>query len=831
MSNAAETDPLAVVLPTIVKRLEGDDAGRELLRSLADDPAAAAELSRWLAARGAPTIANVVTGGVVGKLVNIAHADVVHLPPERTVVPPVQLPADIRDFTDREVAVAAMLAAAADPATEPALLAISGVGGSGKSALAVHVGHRLAESRSDGQLYVSLRGGEGIPADPAYVLDEFLRALGVEEALIPAALDDRARLFRAALAGRRMLVLLDNAADEPQVRPLLPGGPGAVVIVTSRAPLAALEAAVPVPLDVLEPDRAVELLATVAGRDRVGAEPEAAREVAALCGGLPLALRVAGARLVARPHWRVEHLARRLRDERGRLAELAVGDLDVRGSFMLSYRGLDKDLQRAFRRSGLAPGIDFPAWLLAALLDSDVDAAEELAERLVEAQLLEVAGEDQTGELRYRLHDLVRVFARERLEEAETEADRHEALARALGALLGLAKRGLYLLSPYSRRDETPGLAQLWPVDPALAERLQAHPYDWFSAEYPGLIAGIRLAHAEQLWECTWELADALHYFFRVRALWADWQQTHELALDAAERAGNQRGMAWTLRNLGNAHRDQQHLAEAESCFQRALELFRELGNRLGSAAALNCLGELAMDRGRLGAAVDCFGRCLPLWAEVDDRTGVAYVNHHLGVVHRRQGLLAESEERLSRSRAMFHEMDDGLGEAFAHLGLGDLRADEERWAEAGAAIEQAVPTFVELGDRVSEALALVSRARVHLAQAREADAAADLARAIAAFREVGHHRGEASALTGYGDVYLATGEHTAAAAAFEESAAAFAGLEDGLGEAVARFGQARVLLARDDRDRAGPVLRAASERFAALGAAGWQARAEALLT
>ena len=829
----AQADSLAVVLPAVVKRLEADEAGRQALRTLAGDETAVDDLSRWLTARGSPTIANIITGGVVGKLVNIAHADVVQLPPERIVERPSQLPNDIGDFTDRTSTIEAMLAAAraADAAPPRAtIFSISGVGGSGKSALAIHVSHLLRDARPDAQLYVSLRGAETFRLDPSYVLDQFLRALGVEGALIPAAVDDRARMYRAALANRAVLVLLDNAADEAQVRPLLPGGPGAVVIITSRAPLAAIEGAAAISLDVLEPDQAVELLTNIVGPDRVGVEPEAAREVVELCGSLPLAIRVAGAKLLARPHWRVELLARRLRDERRRLHELSAGDLDVRGTFMLSYRGLDDDLQRAFRLSSQVAGVDFPAWTVAALLDTDEDTAQELAEQLVEAQLFEVSGEDATGEIRYRLHDLVRVFARERLEETEAESERHDAVERALGAQLTLAKQALFRLSPHSKRDPVPSLARLWPVDPRSIDRMQAEPYAWFSAEYAGLIAGIRQAHREELWECAWELADAMHFFFRVRALWTDWQETHELALEAAERAGNLRGLAWTLRNLGNAHRDQRHMSEARACFLRSLETFRGLGNRLGEAAALNNLGELAMDRGDLDEAVDYFEACLPAWAEVDDQVGVAYVNNHLGVIRRRQGRWPEAQSRFDRSSAMFGELGDRLGAAFALLSIADLRIAEGRLDEADEALDRSTPTFTELGDHVSETWALLSRARIRVEQDRLPEASDLSARVLQTFRDLGLRVGEAWALVTFGDLSLANGHHIAAAAAFEESVAAFVTLEDRLGEGVGRLGLGRVQMAQQDRDRARATIEAAAERFREIGAAGWQAEAERLL-
>ena len=823
-------ESLALVLPALVRRLETDEAGRALLRSLVEDGRAPEELSRWLADTGSPTIATVVTGGVVDKIVNIAHADVVQLAPAPVVHRPAQLPADVPDFTDRVEAIGLMLGAvraAEAAAAVPPVLAVSGVGGSGKSALGVHVGHLLREDHADAQLFVNLRGVEAASLDPGDVLDGFLRSLGVEGSRIPPAVDDRARLYRAALAGLRAVVLLDNARDEAQVRPLLPGGRHCAVIVTSRRSLPGLEGAVAVPLDVLEPEQGLELLTAVAGAARVAAEPEAAREVVALCESLPLAIRVVGAKLVAKPHWTVARLAERLRDERRRLGELSVGDLDVRGTFMLSYRGLEPELQRAFRLAGQVAGPDFPAWTLAALLDVDVDRAEELAEGLVEAQLFEVSREDATGELRYRLHDLLRVFALERGEETDSEAERRSAVERALGALLALAKRGLFLLSPHSRRDPVPTLAQLWPVPDDLAERLQRDPYDWFDAEYGALIAGIDQAHRERLFECTWELADSMHYYFRVRSLRKDWQRTHELALDAARQAGNPRGQAWTLRNLGNAHRDQYHVAEAAECFTESLEVFRTLRNRLGEAAALNNLGELAMDRGRLAEAVAYFDQCLPAWGEVGDKVGVAYVTNHLGVIARIQGRFAYADALFQRSTAMFDQLGDRFGAAHALRSVGDLRVDEGRHDDGAEVLQRSARAFEELGDRVSRAWALTSLARARFEQGDRAAARELVTQALDAFREFGDRRGETWALLVLGDAYRAGADLVAAAAACEEAVAAFASWEDALGQGMARLGLGRVHAARRDAAGATESLAAAARLFAAVGAAGAQATAE----
>jgi len=369
-------------------------------------------------------------------------------------VAPCQLPPGITNFVGRADLVGQLQQLLKGRPTGPAgeadagavvVSAVAGKAGVGKSALAVHVAHQLAVEFPDGQLYASLRGagaGGVSPLDPAEILGRFLRALGVDGGAIPAGVGERAALYRSRLAGRQVLVVLDDAADEAQVSPLLPGSPSAAVLITSRARLAALKGARLVHLDVLDAGQAVELLARIAGPGRVAAEPQAATAIAVACGGLPLAVRIAGARLAARPHWPLARLAGRLADERGRLEELAHGDLEVRVSLSLSYQGLGKEQRRLFRRLGLLDALDVAAWVAAALLDSPVPRGEALLEDLVEAQLLGVAGWDVTGRARYRLHDLLHAYARERVHAEEPLAQRQAALERTLGGWLALAERG-----------------------------------------------------------------------------------------------------------------------------------------------------------------------------------------------------------------------------------------------------------------------------------------------------------------------------------------------------------------------------------------------------
>lgn len=340
------------------------------------------------------------------------------------------LPRDIDDFTGRAGQVRDITALLADrllrSSTAVPIAAISGKPGIGKTTLAIHVAHTVRDQFPDGQIYCNLHGAEAQDADPAEVLAGFLRDLDVDCQDIPTGLDERARMYRTRLAGQRILVVLDNAANESQVRPLLPGDTACAVLATSRSRLAGLAGAKLVPLDIMSAQQAIELLSKIVGNQRAQGELGALNNIARLCGYLPLALRIAGVRLVSRPTCPIAVFAAKLAIESRRLDLLKAGDLEVRASFAVSYRARGHQEQRAFRVLGQFPG-DFAAGEVAALLDIETDQAEQILEQLVDAELVEVAEVDATGLVRYRLHDLLAEFAQECLARAEPEAQQPPA--------------------------------------------------------------------------------------------------------------------------------------------------------------------------------------------------------------------------------------------------------------------------------------------------------------------------------------------------------------------------------------------------------------------
>jgi DNA-binding SARP family transcriptional activator/tetratricopeptide (TPR) repeat protein/transcriptional regulator with XRE-family HTH domain len=643
---------------------------------------------------------------------------------------PRQLPPDIEDFTGRELALERLHARVRDRgrgSTAVVITAAVGKAGVGKTTLAVHAAHQLRSVFPDGQLYVNLRGVEAQALDPAGVLDGFLRALGVEARSIPNDVDERARLYRSLLADRRALVLLDNAADAAQVRPLLPAGAGNVVLITSRARLAGLGLAEVVDLDVLPVGQAVELLGKIVGADRVAGEPEAARTIAALCGQLPLALRIVGARLAAKPHWCLQRLADRLGAQHRRLDELATGDLEVRASVALSYQGLGAAERRAFRLLGLLEVPDFASWMLAALLEIPAAEAEDVAERLADAQLLDTIGEDGAGQLRYRFHDLLRLYARERLAQEDTPATRSAALERTLQTYFTTAQewvRGLRLRPP-----ELP-----WQVTPAVPHDVMAtlaRSYRWLAAEHKGLVVSLEQAWREGCQRPWPHVARVLADFFEVSACWDDWERTHQVALHAARRAGDRHTEASLLRGLGDLRRFQDRLPEAVAYFTHSIAIFSELHDTQGELDSLIGLARTYRRQGRLADAAGCFERCLELCRGLGDRDRAAKAMLFFAKVRRQQGRSTDALTLLADCRDIFSSLGSAGYVGYSDLMIGILRHERGEYEQATDHFQQALAFARTLGDPRWEAYGLLSlgmtaqarglhdQARQHLEQSR----------------------------------------------------------------------------------------------------------------
>ena len=693
---------------------------------------------------------------------------------------PSLLPADIADFIDRAEHVSEIrdrlirAGAGAAPSALPVVVLV-GRGGVGKTSLAVHASHGVAKHFGDGQLFADLHGGSSRPVGPLHVLERFLRVLGVPGSQLPEGLDERAEVYRNLLAGRRMLVVLDDVGDESQMRPLLPGSGSAAVLVTSRSRLAALPGAVRVQVDVLGADHSLSLLDHVVGGGRVRAQARAAEAVAEHCGYLPLALRIAGARLSARPHWSVQQLAERLADETRRLDELSHGDMGVRASISLSYLGASEPARRLLRRLALVEAPAVPGWLAIALLDQPAETAEDLLDELISAHLLEVAGAGTDWHGRYRFHDLVRAFARERLAAEETTEEQQAALRRALGALLYMARQNLRRYAGEWGNLMLGQSAPDWPLPSPLADGLTANPLSWYESERVTLVWGIRQAARAGLVDVCCSLMLCAEELFETRAYFDDWRETCETALLAAREAGHIRGQALMLYSRASLGLEQGRLTDARQDVDAAVELFKEAGDDYGFAMAIRITGFVDRLWGRLDDAARHFDHALVTLRRVGDAEAIAYTLQQLAMVclEREQPDVAMPmlSEALSISRAASGRARTQAQVLYVtgetHLQAGDL-------ASAVSAYEQALVTVRESGDTVGEAVVLrglgvaalrlgrLDQARDALRQSRDLSAAA------------GQRMAEARAVLALSELALASGEPAQALKLAQQAAAAF---------------------------------------------------------
>ncbi len=654
---------------------------------------------------------------------------------------PTQLPPDVAAFTGRRRELRRLRGLLATAVRRPAavLIAIDGIGGIGKSALAVHAAHAVAAQFPDGQLYVDLGGSSaGVGAMAAQdAIGRFLRALGVDGGKVPIRLEEATEQFRSLLAGRRILVLLDNAADATQLEPLLPVAPGPAAVITSRNAMLVLDGAVHLHLDVLPPKESVALLRRLAGDDRVTAEPATAETVAQQCGFLPLALRIAGARLAARPSWPLHALAEQLADERGRLDHLQLGDLAVRASFQLSYQALlDSEdgllAARVFRLLGLLDGPDISIPVAAALIDKSAATVEAVLERLVDAQMLQspIPG-------RYRLHDLLRLFAREQAHRQERPAAQRAALRRALRCYLTTTQRANRLLAPANLRRDVGGNVD----GVGLGDR--QHAILWLEAERDNLIAAAQQAAAEpeRLGAVTVEMAAALFWFLQARGYWRDWRTLNQLALQVTRRLSDRKGQGQALSDLAGAYHRLGQVDEAIACLEESLRICRELGDSAGEQAVLSNLGIVYREAGRFGEAISSSERSLAICRESGDRYGEGMLLNSLGQIYREQRRFDAATTAYANSLRIFQEMGDAYGQGNALLNLGEASWATGRHEKAIDYCVRSLALFREIDDRPDEAESLWWLGNALDALGQREQALARRREAFAIFQAIGSPR------------------------------------------------------------------------------------------
>jgi DNA-binding SARP family transcriptional activator/tetratricopeptide (TPR) repeat protein len=658
--------------------------------------------------------------------------------PSPSVPRPAQLPADIGDFTGREDLVVHLRSllternAANSPGVVPVAV-IAGSGGLGKTSLAVHAAHELAREFTDGQLYVDMLGATPHPQAPSDILARFLRDLGVESGHIPVGLDERSALYRTRLAGRRVLVLLDNARDAAQVRPLLPGSSSCGVMVTARSRMPDLASTDLVDLEVLDDEESRNLFAAIIGEKRVAAEPEPTADVLSACNGLPLAIRICAARLVARPGWSIRALSVRLADQRRRLDEMTAGDLAVRASFQVSLDSLPPpaggiDPVELFGLLGLWPGPLIGLDAVAALADDTPQRVEEALETLVDACLLESPAPGQ-----YRFHDLLRVYAAERARDPPAQG--LAALRRVLEWYLYTVAAAADRISPHRTRI---GLA---PVPDGCRPLGFANLDDalaWCETERPNIVAATQQAATGSLDDIAWRLPAAAMPFFNRRGYRADWIRTHEIGLEAARRLGYHQGEAAVLANLGivlgdsdpqdaidtltaaiDAARAAEDLpreahaavnladvrlkaglfAEVIEMHEDLLANLRRLGRRYYEGVILTTVGEAHLGLGEVGKATGFFRLARELFREIDERRGESIALQHQGEAFLELGQLDEGIECLDNAVRVARAAGERVVEAAALKRLGRAYGNAEQMRLGQEALTRARDLFSALGD------------------------------------------------------------------------------------------------------------------------------------
>ncbi|WP_194908962.1 AfsR/SARP family transcriptional regulator [Catenulispora rubra] len=809
----------------------------------ADDPAAAAALLREavprhperdrmaallvqaLAALGEPGQAADTAVHVAASLADLGQAPGPHLRQAHTQAlrtgsrpatvrgPLHQLPLDPPAFTGRQEELTTLLtlaehAAGQDTPAAIEISAIDGMGGVGKTALALHAAHALTARFPDGQLFVDLQGAHELtPRPPGDVLAEFLQAYGTPPQLIPAETPARAAAFRNRLAGTRTLILLDNAGSEDQIRPLLPGTPGCLVLITSRKRLKGIDDAHPIPLDILPITDAVALFRTIAGPGRIPGDDPLLEDIARMCGQLPLALRITAAVFRNRRAWTLENL---IDDLHARGADLSVfddGDRKLDAIFDLSYQNLNLDQQRLFRYLGLVPGPDTDAYAAAALTDTDLQDADRLLQDLTDHNLLT---ETSTG--RYRLHDLLRLHARTQATTIDAAGGRATALDRLLHYYAHTAQTasGTIARRPLPAPD---GPGPDHARDLADPETARA----WLRIEYPNLDAAFTLAHTGHLEQHVIALADGLAEILNTDGPWTRAMHIHQAA-ETAARHNQPTAHATALNDLGLVRRLVGDYPGAAQAQEEALEIFRQLGHRLGEATALNDLGLVRYLVGDYPGAAQAQEEALEIFRQLGNRLGEANALNDLGLVRYPVGDYPGAANALEEALEIYQQLGHRLGEASVLNDLGRVRYLVGDYPGAVQALEEALEIFRQLGHRLGEATALNDLGQVRYLVGDYPGAAQAQEEAMEIYRQLGHRGNEAWALNPYAATVAALGDRPRALALYQQALAMNRELGKPDDEAIALEGIAEHHLATGNPTEGAAYLNQALEIYRRLG-------------
>ena len=689
-----------------------------------------------------------------------------HRPGPEPAPVPQQLPGSARGFVNRAAEIEQLDQALAHPDDDVhaiTLLVITGTAGVGKTSLAVHWAHRVRGRFPDGQLYVNLRGYDpGDPVEPDEALDRFLRALGMPAEAIPAASPAKESAFRSLVADRRVLVVLDNASSPRQVRPLLPGTPSCLVLVTSRSRLSGLAArdgARRVMVDVLAPGHAVELLRRVTRDYRQRDDPRELSELARLCARLPLALRIAGERAASRPQMPLRELISDLQDESGLWDALSAEDGEeadaVRAVFAWSYQALPHDAARLFCLLGLHPGPDFCIPAAAALAGEAIGPARHVLDVLVGAHLIE-----QRAPGRYQFHDLLRAYSADRVQQLVDAQTIGAARARLFSWYLRTASTAAAVLhEPWARIQ----LASAEPGVVPLPIVTHEEALSWYDAEQENIAAVTRAAGELGLDEVAWQLPAVLRGVYRDRNPPGDWLALGEIALEAVRRAGDRYGEALLHGALARALRHSGRLADAVNAQMAEIEAWRQLGERGGEARSVHNLGLVYAGMRKLDEAKERVAAGLEIGREIGDGRQAAVAVMTLGWLYGLQEDFERSLELLNEALPMLRGHHH-VHECTCLKLMAEAEVELGRPAAAMQTAEAALAMARELGNSVVEAEQLLSYARVQRANGRHGDALASYHHSAALYRSLGDKIHEAMALDGTGETYQETAQPEIAA-------------------------------------------------------------------
>ena len=668
------------------------------------------------------------------------------------------LPRDTAAFTGRTRELDWLVAAVSETAAGGVvgIHAVDGMAGTGKTAFAVHAAHQLAAHFPDGQIFLRLHAHTAgqRPVDPAEALATLLLTTGVAPQQIPPGLEARSASWRGHLAGKKVLLVLDDAAGSDQVRPLLPGAAGCLVLVTSRRRLTGLAEAAPISLGTLPPGEAADLFVRLAARPGLQPADATIAEVTGLCGYLPLAIRLVAAGLRHHPAWTVTDLAAELATARDRLAAMQAEDVSVAAAFDLSYQDLTPGQQRLFRRLGLHPGADIDAYAAAALDDTDPQATRRRLGELYDHNLI---GEPARG--RYRLHDLLREYARTHA--AAHSMEGQAAIARLLDYYLHTAAAASRHIawrtaiadppSPHHRPARAPEL------------RTEEEAIAWLRTERPNLHACVEYAAAHECHVHAIQIPAAMSDFLHSQGHWSEAVILAQAALAAARITADRASQAGALCNLGIAQGVVGDYPAATASQAQALRLFRDLGDRQGQAWALNRLGIVQRLTGDYPAATASQAQALRLFRDLGDRQGQAWALNQLGTVQLLTGDYPAATASQTQALQLYRDLGDRQGQAWALNNLGAIEQCTGDYPAATASQTQALQLFSDLGDRYGQAWALNQLGTVERLTGDYPAATASLTQALRLFSDLGDRHGQADALIQFGELLFLSSAHSAA--------------------------------------------------------------------